>query len=122
MRGAPNQAPEQRARREIDVDLTAAGWLVHSRDELDLFAGEKRIVIPTVYRANYLSALRPLSQSGRAEPLMRMFDYAQKWTAAVARRLVEDSRRELNACNTFLGPNVAEEEGKRLRMPGGTVA
>jgi hypothetical protein len=31
--------PEQKARREIDADLAAAGWLVQSRDELDLTAG-----------------------------------------------------------------------------------
>lgn len=83
---------------------------------------EERIVIPTVYRANHLSALKALSQNGRAEPLIRMLDYAQKWTAAVDWRTVEETRRELEACNAFLDPNVAEEEGKRLRMPGGTVA
>src|SRR5438552_14981855 len=33
------ETPEQRARREIDTDLTAAGWLVQSADELDLTAG-----------------------------------------------------------------------------------
>lgn len=33
------ETPEQRARRAIDADLTAAGWLVQSRDELDLTAG-----------------------------------------------------------------------------------
>src|SRR5947208_6500074 len=33
------ETPEQRARREIDADLTAAGWLVQSRDDLDLTAG-----------------------------------------------------------------------------------
>lgn len=33
------ETPEQRARREIDADLTAAGWLVQDRDELDLTAG-----------------------------------------------------------------------------------
>lgn len=31
--------PEQKARREIDAQLAAAGWLVQSRDELDLSAG-----------------------------------------------------------------------------------
>jgi type I site-specific restriction endonuclease len=31
--------PEQKARREIDVDLTTAGWLVQDRDDLDLTAG-----------------------------------------------------------------------------------
>ena len=33
------ETPEQKARLEIDDDLIAAGWLVQSRDELDLTAG-----------------------------------------------------------------------------------
>ena len=33
------ETPEQKARREIDADLTAAGWLVQNRDDLDLTAG-----------------------------------------------------------------------------------
>jgi type I restriction enzyme R subunit len=32
------ETPEQRARRDIDADLTAAGWLVQDRDALDLTA------------------------------------------------------------------------------------
>ena len=32
---------------------------------------------------------------------------------------VEETRRELDECNDFLDPNVVEEDGKRLRMPGG---
>ena len=81
-------------------------------------ADEERIVIPTVTRAIHLSALRALSRSGRPEPLIRMLDYAQRWTAAVDWRSVAETRRELEAGNAFLDPNLAEEEGKRLRMPG----
>ena len=33
------ETPEQKARREIDANLTAAGWLVQERDDLDLTAG-----------------------------------------------------------------------------------
>src|SRR2546430_2379298 len=33
------ETPEQRARRQIDTDLTAAGWLVQNSDELDITAG-----------------------------------------------------------------------------------
>ena len=33
------ETPEQKARREIDADLAASGWLVQSRNELDLTAG-----------------------------------------------------------------------------------
>ena len=81
-------------------------------------AGEERIVVPTVFRSHYLSALKALSQNGRAEPLIRMLDFAQKWTAAIDWRTVEETRRELDACNAFLDPAVADEEGRRLQMPG----
>ncbi|MCY4310821.1 MAG: hypothetical protein OXC54_05865 [Rhodospirillaceae bacterium] len=47
-----------------------------------------------------------------------MLDYAQKWAAAVDWRSVEETQRELEGCNAFLDPAVAEEEGRRLRMPG----
>jgi type I restriction enzyme R subunit len=33
------ETPEQRARREIETKLQSAGWLVQSRDELDLTSG-----------------------------------------------------------------------------------
>jgi hypothetical protein len=41
-------------------------------------AGEERIVIPTVYRSHYLSALKALSQNGRAEPLFELV--LENWT------------------------------------------
>ena len=81
-------------------------------------AGEERIIVPTVYRANYLSAVKALSQTGRPEPLIRMLDYAQRWTAAVDWRALEETRLELEDCNAFVDPNIAEVEGRRLRMPG----
>jgi type I restriction enzyme R subunit len=33
------ETPEQKARREIDADLRAAGWIVQDKDDLDLTAG-----------------------------------------------------------------------------------
>jgi len=84
-------------------------------------AGEERIIVPTVYRANYLSALKALSQTRRAEPLVRMLDYAQRWTATVEWRSLAEARRALEACNAFLDASVAEAEGRRLRMPGSKI-
>ncbi len=81
-------------------------------------AGEERIVVPTVYRDNYLSALKALSQSGLPHPLIRVLDYAQKWTASVDWRSLDWTRRELDECNAFQDPILAEEAGRRLRMPG----
>ena len=80
--------------------------------------GEERIVVPTVLRGNYLAALRALSRNGRAEPVVRVLDYGQRWTAAVDWRSLEVARRELEACNAFLDSDEAEAEGRRLRMPG----
>src|SRR5262249_61506082 len=33
-----SETPEQRARREIDADLTAAGWIIQNKEDLDLTA------------------------------------------------------------------------------------
>jgi len=80
-------------------------------------AGEERIVIPTVYRLNYLSALKALSQTGHPEALIRTLDYAQRWTGAVQWDELSETQRELETCNAFIDPTRAEEDGLRLRMP-----
>lgn len=78
---------------------------------------EERIVIPTIYRNNYLSALRALSQNAVPEPFVRMLDFAQRWTAAVPWTNVAETRQVLEACHAFLDPNEADERGVRLRLP-----
>lgn len=80
-------------------------------------AKEERIIIPTVYRSNYLSALRALSQTSYAEALIRTLDFAQKWTASIEWNAWEATQKQLEQCNAFLDPLVADEEGKRLLMP-----
>ena len=82
-------------------------------------AGEERIIIPTIYRANYLSALKALSLTDNAEPLIRALDYAQRWTRAVPWGELTATRLVLESCRAFLDPAVADEEGLRLRMPPG---
>ena len=37
---------------------------------------------------------------------------------SVILRSVEETQRELDDCNAFLNPDVADEEGRRLRMLG----
>ena len=86
-----------------------------------LAAGEERIIVPTVYRANYLSALKALSQSGRPQPLIRMLDYTQRWTATIDWRSLDETTRELDDCNAFLDAIVADEEGKRLLLPASNI-
>jgi len=78
---------------------------------------EERIVIPTVYRNNYLAALRALSHNGHPVPLARTLDFAQRWTRAVAWTTVDETRGVLESCHAFLDPNEADEQGLRLRLP-----
>ena len=46
-------------------------------------AGEQRIVVPTIYRGNYLAALKALSNRAGAEPLIRTLDFAQRLSLAI---------------------------------------
>lgn len=81
--------------------------------------GEERIVVPTVFRSNYVASLRALSRTGRPEPLIQVLDYARRWTARVPwAGSVGDTRRELERCHAFLDSEEAEAGGVRLRMWG----
>lgn len=80
-------------------------------------AGTQRIVVPPVYRDDYLGALRALSRSANPVPLHRMLAFAQD----VARRIdwsdYDAARRMLEDANAFLTPDEAEDSGRRLRIP-----
>jgi hypothetical protein len=80
-------------------------------------AGEQRIIIPTVFRNNYLAALRALTRSGQPEPLIRVLDFAHRYTAAVDWTAREPARRLLDATHAFTDPAVAEDRGVRLTIP-----
>ncbi len=80
--------------------------------------GDSRIIIPTVYRNNYLAALRALSRTGRPAPLVGMLDFAQRWTNAIPWSADDRSTRTaLTEAHAFLDPAEAEEAGHRLRLP-----
>lgn len=80
-------------------------------------AGEERIIIPTVYSNNYLTALKALSQSVQPTPIIRTLDFARKWVAAVPWTDLETARRALESCHTFVDPTEADDHGIRLRLP-----
>ncbi len=80
-------------------------------------AGEERIIIPTVYRSNYLTALKALSQSSQPTPIIRTLDFARKWVAAVPWTDLESTRLALESCHAFVDPTEADDRGIRLRLP-----
>jgi hypothetical protein len=74
--------------------------------------GERRIFIPTAYRDDYLLALRALSRQREPQPLLRMLDYAQAFSAAVDFTDLQAALETLRRSNAFERDTVA-----RLRMP-----
>lgn len=121
--------------RSLDVGFARAAFMTFLVSEVHPFADgngrvarvmmnaelvaerEARILIPTVYRDNYLVALNALSRSGNADPLVRVLDFAERWVDAVPWSTVPDTRCVLEACQAFVESGHAEKLGLRLRLP-----
>lgn len=73
-------------------------------------AGQSRIIIPTVYREDYLLALRHLSRSSDAGPYIRMLLRAQAFTASIDFSDYQKALQQLKKSNAFMQPY----EGKLL--------
>lgn len=79
--------------------------------------GEQRIVIPIVYRDDYLQALRALSRNGNPQPLIRVLDFAQAYAAAIEWSDLGAAEQALEETSAFVTPEEAEERGVRLALP-----
>lgn len=80
-------------------------------------AGEERIVVPTIFRSNYLSGLKALSNVNNPTTLVRSLDFAQKWVAAVPWGELTRTRAILERCNAFMDAAEADDLGIRLKIP-----
>lgn len=80
-------------------------------------AKEQRIIVPTIYRGNYLSALKAISNRTSPEPLIRMLDFAQRFTLSIDWTNFQRAEAELKAANAFMDSTEAEERGIRLKLP-----
>ena len=78
--------------------------------------GEQRIIIPTVYRSNYLSALKAASNRTGASPLVRMLDFAQRFTRSINWSNFKSAESELKKSNAFMDSTEAEDLGIRLEI------
>jgi len=80
-------------------------------------AGEERIVIPRIFRSNYLSALKALSNVNNPTTLVRTLDFAQRWVSAVPWGDLNQTRAVLDSSNAFMDPVEADDRGIRLTIP-----
>ena len=80
-------------------------------------AAEQRIIIPQVYRNDYLMALRALTVNERADALISTLDFAQRYTASLDYSDFERARAMLEQTNAFRDPAEADASGMRLTLP-----
>jgi hypothetical protein len=80
-------------------------------------AGQIRIIIPTVYRNDYLSAVRGATHNGNFEALIATLSFAQRYTARIDFSSRETAEADLARTNAFRDPNEADLYGIRLLAP-----
>jgi hypothetical protein len=84
----------------------------------ELVSGEdQKIIIPIVYRNNYLAALKTLTSDRRSLPLIRTLDFGQMCTLSIDWSDYDLAREQLESCNAFMDPIEADRLGIRLRLP-----
>lgn len=69
--------------------------------------GQHRIIVPTVYREDYLLALRSLTRQGRTDPFLKMLDRAQEWVSRIDFHHLDAALEALRATNAFADPSEA---------------
>jgi hypothetical protein len=63
--------------------------------------GQSKIIIPTVYRDNYMTALRRLTRQHDPVPYLRMLQRAHQFSATVASEDITAMQTYLEQCNAF---------------------
>jgi hypothetical protein len=82
-------------------------------------AHESRIIIPTIYRNNYLAALKALSNNQNPEPIIRVLDFAQQYTSLIPWTDYHLALKTLEKTHAFDDANTADELNIRLTLPKG---
>ena len=78
---------------------------------------ESRILVPIVFRNEYLTALRVMSRGSRFEVLVRTLAYAWRWTAAMPWQDRSATLGRLASTNALMDSTDAEQSGVRLQLP-----
>jgi hypothetical protein len=75
-------------------------------------AGQSKIMIPTVYREDYIGALRRLTRQGDPGAFIGMMELAHHFSSNVYGENREEMRQYLDSCNAFF----EDSEGRTLRI------
>lgn len=84
--------------------------------ELEM-AGEVRIIIPTVFRLNYLAALRAATHTDNLAALLAALTFARRWTGRVDFTDRGTAEADLTRTSALRDAREAEDVGVRLTLP-----
>ena len=65
-------------------------------------ARQSKIIIPTVFRDDYMGALKKLTKQGKSEAYLKMLQRAHMFSANIFDEKMEDMQAYLTKCNAFL--------------------
>ena len=80
-------------------------------------ASQQRLIVPAVFRDDYLSALRAMSRYANPDPLIRVLDRAQEFCAQLDWTEIDRAETQLRAAHAFETPAEADAAGVILRLP-----
>ncbi len=117
-------APFQRAAfmhflvSEVHPFADGNGRIARIMMNAEFVAGDQeRIVVPTVYRDNYIAGQRAVTVGGPVAPMLRMLDFAWRWTESVQWATLKETVSTLRACNAFHTSDEAGRLGLQLTTP-----
>jgi len=81
--------------------------------------GQERIIIPNVFRTEYLQSLKALTHNHRADGLVSVMEYAHRFVAGIDFSDYSKAVSQLRACNAFSAPADAMGGGGKMILPAG---
>ncbi len=88
---------------EVHPFLDGNGRVARVMMNAELVSKEQsKIIIPTVYRDDYLGVLRKLTRQHDTEPYIRMLQRAFEFSSFVYGDKMDDMQQHLKDCNAFM--------------------
>ena len=79
--------------------------------------GQERIIIPSVFRSEYLQSLKAHTHNHRVDGLIRVLDFAQSYVSEIEFADYAEAERVLRETNAFKEPANAMGDGAKLLRP-----
>lgn len=80
-------------------------------------ADQSRIIVPTILRSEYLSGLVAMTANARADGLVSVLDFAQRYTSEIDFSDFDAADRVLVATNAYYNSNAADPAGIAIELP-----